>query len=84
MNESYFNIHFYETIQVDIGIHIGKAVNGIIQIDEKESMIVMGYPVNVAFRLQDASRSLNNSLVVSYNIYGLLNLPPAVEPVMLL
>jgi adenylate cyclase len=81
INESYFKIHFRENIQVGIGLHFGRVVSGVIRIGEEERMIVMGYPVNVASRLQGATRSLNNSLVLSSNIYELLSHPPTVEPV---
>lgn len=77
VNDSYFNVHFNETIQVGIGIHRGKVVSGVIRIGEEERMIVMGYPVNVASRLQSATRWLNNSLVVSSDIYNTLVDPPA-------
>jgi adenylate cyclase len=82
INKSYFNIHFSENIQVGIGIHIGRVVSGVIRIGDEERMIVMGYPVNVASRLQSATKSLNNSLVVSSQIYELLSQPPTMEPVL--
>ena len=81
VNHSYFKIHFNETIQVGIGINIGKVISGVIRIGEEERMIVMGYPVNVASRLQDATKTLNNNLVVSAHVYELLSNPAPVEPV---
>ncbi|MBO9683088.1 MAG: adenylate/guanylate cyclase domain-containing protein [Flavisolibacter sp.] len=80
INDSYFKIHFHENIQVGIGIHIGRVVSGVIRIGNEERMIVMGYPVNIASRLQNATKFLNNSLVVSSDIYGFLSDPPSSEP----
>jgi adenylate cyclase len=36
-------------------------------------MIVMGYPVNIASRLQNATKDLNNNFIVSTEIYESLN-----------
>lgn len=80
VNENYFKIHFNELIQVGIGVHIGKVVSGVIRIGNEERMIVMGYPVNIASRLQTATRSMNNSFIVSSAIYELLQDPPLTTP----
>ncbi|MCW3107168.1 MAG: Adenylate/guanylate cyclase, partial [Segetibacter sp.] len=79
LNETYFNIHFNENIQAGIGIHVGRVISGVIRIGSEDRMIVMGYPVNIASRLQNATKSLNNSLVVSSNIYNLLLNPPEAQ-----
>ena len=83
VNDNYFKIHFNENIQIGIGIHIGKVVSGVIRIGNDDRMIVMGYPVNIASRLQNATKSENNSLIVSSDIYDLLSDRPPVEPVMI-
>jgi adenylate cyclase len=79
MNETYFLVHFNENLQVGIGLHIGRVISGEISIGSEERMIVMGYPVNIASRLQDSTKSLNNSLVVSSDVYNLLLSPPEAQ-----
>ena len=72
LNETYFRPHFEELIQVGIGIHIGKVVSGTVRIGQEDRTVVMGYPVNIASRLQNATKEVNNSLIVSSDIYSLL------------
>jgi adenylate cyclase len=43
----------------------------------QDHSVVMGYPVNVASRLQNATKELNNEFIVSSDIYNLLIDPPA-------
>jgi adenylate cyclase len=76
MNADYFITHFEANIQVGIGIHIGKVVSGSVTIEDENRLVVMGYPVNIASRLQAATRDLNNSFIVSEDIYNLLPNPP--------
>jgi adenylate cyclase len=76
LNDTYFKLHFNENIQIGIGVHIGRVISGVIQIGSEERMIVMGYPVNIASRLQNATKSLNNSFVISSEVYNLLLKPP--------
>jgi adenylate cyclase len=72
MNSTYFITYFEANIQVGIGIHIGKVVSGSVTIENENRLIVMGYPVNIASRLQAATRELNNNFIVSEDIYNLL------------
>lgn len=76
MNEDYFITHFDANIQIGIGIHIGKVVSGSVTIGDENRLIVMGLPVNIASRLQAATKDLNNSFIVSEDIYNLLPNPP--------
>ena len=39
----------------------------------------MGYPVNIASRLQNATKELNNEFIVSAEVYDLLINPPALQ-----
>jgi adenylate cyclase len=75
LNETYFGPHFHEKIQVGIGIHIGKVISGSIQIGKEDRLVVMGYPVNVASRLQNATKELNNNFIISAAAYSLLPTP---------
>lgn len=76
MNRDYFVNHFNQQIDVGIGMHAGKVVSGSIRLGDSEHTIVMGYPVNVASRLQNATKELNNSFIVSAAFYHLLQQPP--------
>lgn len=76
MNRDYFISHFNQNIDIGIGIHVGKVVSGSIKLGDTEHTIVMGHPVNVASRLQNATKVLNNNFVVSAAFYHLLQQPP--------
>jgi adenylate cyclase len=79
LNETYFIPHFEEQIRAGIGIHIGKVVSGAVTLGKEDRSVVMGYPVNIASRLQDATKELNNDLIVSGEIYSLLIDPPVLQ-----
>jgi adenylate cyclase len=72
LNKTYFLAHFEEKIEVGIGIHIGKVVSGEVKIAFHNRPIVMGFAVNIASRLQNATKEFNNNLIVSEDIYNLL------------
>jgi adenylate cyclase len=76
MNRDYFVNHFNQRIDVGIGMHVGKVISGSIRRGDTEHTIVMGYPVNVASRLQNATKTLNNNFIVSAAFYHLLQQPP--------
>ncbi len=73
LNEDYFRVHFNHTIAIGIGIHLGRVIMGGIRIGGNEHLLIMGYPVNIAARLQDATKRLNNSLVVSGELFSYLD-----------
>lgn len=72
LNKTYFNKYFSENIQLGIGVHVGKVISGTIRVGTEDRMVVMGYPVNIASRLQNATKELNNSFVVSSEVYEYL------------
>lgn len=76
LNETYFTVHFNHRIEVGIGLHVGRVVKGDIRLGGENHLIVMGYPVNVAARLQAQTRRLNNSFIVSGEVFSLLAPPP--------
>ena len=79
LNETYFIPHFEERIKAGIGIHTGKVVSGTVRVGRQDHSVVMGYAVNIASRLQNATKELNNEFIVSSDIYNLLINPPALK-----
>ncbi|HEY1112894.1 MAG TPA: adenylate/guanylate cyclase domain-containing protein [Chitinophagaceae bacterium] len=77
-NEAYLERHFNHRFEVGIGIHAGKVIVGNIGIGVNNNLTVMGLPVVIAARLQGATRKLDNSMVVSDEVYRLLELPDEV------
>jgi len=76
MNHQYVEKHFYHHFEAGIGLHAGKVIVGNIGIGVNNNMTVMGLPVNIASRIQAATRNLNNSLVISETFYDLLSPKP--------
>ena len=64
-----------QRIDVGIGIHVGKVATGNFHLGSKDHFVVMGYPVNVASRLQSATKELNNNFIVSSAVFKMLKRP---------
>jgi len=75
LNEQLFERKLYQRIDVGIGIHVGKVATGNLHLGSKDHLVVMGYPVNVASRLQTATRQLNNNFIVSSAVFKMLKNP---------
>jgi adenylate cyclase len=71
MNENYITKYFDEEIKVGIGLHAGKVIVGMKGIEEV-SLTVMGFAVNIASRLEEATKELNNNFIISETAYGYL------------
>jgi adenylate cyclase len=80
LNEKSFRKDLNQSIEIGMGLHAGKVATGRILLGAKEHTIVMGYPVNVAARLQSATKELNNSFVVSDRVFTLLKRQPVDAP----
>jgi adenylate cyclase len=65
LNNDYFTKNFDQRIEIGIGMHAGTVVAGNILLGNENHLLVMGYPVNVAARLQNATKELNNNFVIS-------------------
>jgi adenylate cyclase len=72
LNSSYIKKYFDEEVKIGIGIHNGRVIIGEKGIDGA-SLTVMGFAVNIAARLETATKELNNSFVISENVYSYLN-----------
>ncbi|MER2999226.1 adenylate/guanylate cyclase domain-containing protein [Pontibacter populi] len=75
-NNTYMRPYFSHTFEVGIGLHVGKVIVGNVGIGLSQNLTVMGFPVNIAARLQAATKELNNSFVISEAAYRLLKNPP--------
>jgi adenylate cyclase len=69
-NKDYLAPYFSHSVEVGIGIHAGKVIMGSIEINKTNQLKVMGLPVNIASRLQSATRELNNNFIVSAYCYS--------------
>lgn len=75
-NETYVQPFFNYQVEVGIGLHVGKVISGNIGLAGNNNQTVMGLPVNVAARLQSATKQLNNNFVVSGDVFRLLTDQP--------
>lgn len=75
-NNMYMRPYFNHTFEVGIGVHVGKVIVGNVGIGLSHNLTVMGFPVNIAARLQAATKELNNSFVISGIAYRLVKNPP--------
>ncbi|MGC3943080.1 MAG: adenylate/guanylate cyclase domain-containing protein [Chryseolinea sp.] len=64
-------------LEVGIGIHVGKVATGKIHLNGYDHLLVMGHAVNIAARLQGATKLLNNNFVISSTAFELLTQQPA-------
>ena len=75
-NETYLYKHFLHNFKVGIGLHTGNVIIGNIGIGVNNNLTVMGAPVNIAARLQAATKEYNNSFIISGKAYNLLSAKP--------
>ena len=75
LNTRSFEKTLRQRIDVGIGVHVGKVATGNLQLGSKDHFVVMGYPVNVASRLQAATKELNNNFIISSAVFKILNHP---------
>lgn len=76
LNERSFKNTLHHKIEAGIGLHAGKVATGTILLNGKDHLIVMGYPVNIASRLEAATKELNNNFIISSTVFDLLKCPP--------
>lgn len=80
LNERSLKQSLGRKIEVGIGLHAGRVATGTIHLNGKDHLIVMGYPVNIASRLEAATKELNNSFVVSSDVFQILDNPSPNHP----
>jgi adenylate cyclase len=67
-NQNYLLPYFNHEFEIGIGLHAGKVIFGSFNRDAPEQLAVMGFAVNVAARLQNATKEFNNSFIASETI----------------
>ena len=80
LNDNYFSKNFDQRIEIGIGIHAGTVVAGNIRLGNEKKLLVMGYPVNIASRLQNATKELNNNFIISSEALKLTGKPLSDHP----
>src|SRR5688572_375082 len=78
-NSQYLRKYFNYEVKVGIGLHMGKVIVGNIGIGVNNNLTVMGMPVNIASRIQTATKEVNNSFLISDSVHGLLKQPSKVS-----
>ena len=73
LNENYITKYFDHQIEIGIGLHSGKVIVGKTGVKDYHPYTVMGFPVNVAARLEAATKELNNNFIISDYAYKFLN-----------
>jgi adenylate cyclase len=72
LNNSYFSNFFNHHFEIGIGAHAGRTIVGSIGLGINNNPTVMGLAVNIASRLQSATREVNNSFLISEDVARLL------------
>lgn len=78
-NDQYLEKYFYHRFDIGIGINAGKVIVGCIGIDANNNLSVMGRPVIIASRIQNATKEINNSFLITDLVYDLLEQQPVAE-----
>ncbi len=74
-NETYLKPYFDHRLRVGIGIHAGKVIFGQLGIGVGGAASVIGYPVNIAARVEAATKSLNNDFLITEAAFATLPEP---------
>lgn len=68
LNKTYLSVYFFREFEVGIGVHSGKVIIGELNLEGRLKTTVMGLAVNIASRIQDATKDLNNSFIASEEV----------------
>ena len=72
LNSTFFRQQFHQTIEVGIGLHVGRVIVGNLKLKTIDHLMVMGAPVIIASRLESATKQLNNNFIISDEIFDRL------------
>lgn len=81
LNNTSFEKNLRRKIDVGIGIHAGKVATGTIRLGDENHLLVMGYSVNIASRIQAATKTFDNSFIVSTTVFNQLDSQPTCQSV---
>lgn len=73
LNAQTFERNLHQRIDIGIGVHVGKVAVGNLHLGSKDHCVIMGYAVNIASRLQSATKEFNNNFIVSSDVFKILN-----------
>lgn len=71
-NKEYVEKYFRHRFHIGIGLHYGNVIVGNVGLGINNNLTVMGLPVNIASRIQTATKDLNNSFLASDKVVRLL------------
>ncbi len=74
-NDDYLQPYFNHRLRVGIGIHTGKVIYGQLGIGVGGATSVIGYPVNLAARVEAATKTLNNDFLITEAAYEKIPAP---------
>jgi len=80
-NTIYATPQFGLDLEIGIGLHKGNVAVSYSDLEEYGHLTVMGLPVNIASRLQSATKELNNNIVISDEAYRTLQPTDADDPI---
>ncbi len=75
-NDTYLDPYFNHRLRVGIGIHSGNVIYGKLGIGVDGALSVIGHPVNLAARVESATKTVNNDFLVTEAAFSRLNDPP--------
>lgn len=81
-NNTYKKV-LHENIQIGIGIHSGNVVVGELRLAGKRHLSTVGLAVNIASRIQEHTKKINNSFLVSQQVIEASTLSVNSEPMYL-
>jgi adenylate cyclase len=73
-NKNYLKLYFDKQFDIGMGLHRGEVIVGNVGLGITDTT-VMGLAVNIAARLQSATKKLNNNFIVSDDVIQLLDKP---------
>lgn len=77
LNDVYFERYFFHRLQIGLGLHVGQVICGNVGVGTQERFNVIGHHVNVAARVESATKEVGNSFLVSDAAFRQLASPPA-------
>jgi adenylate cyclase len=67
-NETYLQPFFGTDFEIGMGVHCGEVIVGEVLVGQKSHLSVMGLAVNIASRIQESTKRLGNSFIISSDV----------------